>query len=326
MTWLVWRQHRGEALIASLGLGMLAAVLIISGTQIASSFHALGVATCVAHPNLPNCGAIESGFAEPYSLLTSALPWLKLLPALVAMLVGAPLVAREIEQGAHRLVWTQSVTRWRWLAAKLGLVLLGCLLLSAILTALLTWWRAPFDQLYGRFDPQGFEFEGVAPLGYMLFAVALAILAGTLLRHSIPAMVVTLVGFAAVRLGIETYARPNYQMPIAQTWDALAQPPHIDVQAWQIEGGWIDLSGKQVAADHVLAACNASGGNVTAVGPEPSHNAFLQCVHAHNWLSFVTYQPAARFWLFQGIEAAIFLALAGVCIALTFWWVRGRMV
>ena len=33
---------------------------------------------------------------------------------------GAPLVARELEAGTHRLVWNQSVTRTRWLAIKLG--------------------------------------------------------------------------------------------------------------------------------------------------------------------------------------------------------------
>jgi hypothetical protein len=310
MTWLVWRQHRGETIIASIGLGILAAVLIITGIRIAASFQSLGVATCVAHPELSNCTQIERAFTEPYSLLTSALPWLKLLPVFVAILVGAPLVAREFEHGTQRLAWTQSVTRMRWLAYKLGLVLAGCLILSAVLTALLTWWLGPFNQIYGRFNPQAFDFEGVAPLGYMLFAVALAMLVSTLLRRSIPAMVVTLVGFTLVRLGTVMYARPNYQPPITLTWDALAQPPRIDVQAWQIDGGWIDRSGHEVAADHVLATCN----------PNP----FLQCVHAHGWLNFVTYQPADRFWLFQGIEAALFLALAGICVAGTFWWVRRR--
>ena len=29
---------------------------------------------------------------------------------------GAPMVARELETGTHRLVWNQSVTRTRWLA------------------------------------------------------------------------------------------------------------------------------------------------------------------------------------------------------------------
>jgi hypothetical protein len=324
MTWLVWRQHRGEALIASIGLGILAAILIITGIQIASDFRSLGVAACVAHPELANCTETERGFAAPYSFLTSALPWFKLLPAFVAILVGAPLVAREFEQGAHRLVWTQSVTRWRWLTFKLGSVLAGCLILSAVLTALLTWWLGPFNQIYGRFDPQSFDFEGVAPLGYMLFAVAFATLMGTLLRSSIPAMVVTLVGYTIARLGIVMYARPNYQAPRTQTWDALAQAPQISRQAWQIDAGWIDRAGNQLAADHVLATCNPNEGPVTTVGQSANQNPFLQCVHAHSWLNFVTYQPADRFWFFQAIEVALFLALAGICVALTYWIVMRR--
>ena len=45
----------------------------------------------------------------------------RVAPALIGVFWGAPLVARELEAGTHRLVWTQSVTRTRWLATKLGL-------------------------------------------------------------------------------------------------------------------------------------------------------------------------------------------------------------
>jgi hypothetical protein len=272
----------------------------------------------------PKLGAPEGA---PVAVEQTAVPLgaVNHFPALLAMFVGAPLVAREFEHGSHRLVWTQSVTRWRWLAAKIGLVLLGCLLLSAILTALLNWWLGPFNQIYGHFDPQSFDFEGVASLAYMVFAVALAILVGTLLRRSILAMVVTLVAFTIARLGVVIYARPNYQASITQTWDALAQAPRIDRQAWQVDGGWIDTAGNKVAADHLLATCKSGGGSVSTVGSSGNQNSLLQCIHTQGWLNFVTYQPADRFWLFQGIEAAIFLALAGGCVALTFWWVRKHM-
>ena len=50
---------------------------------------------------------------------------LAVVPAVVGAFWGAPLVARELEAGTHRLAWTQSVTRGRWLATRLGLTLLG---------------------------------------------------------------------------------------------------------------------------------------------------------------------------------------------------------
>jgi hypothetical protein len=39
----------------------------------------------------------------------------------------------------------------------------------------------------------------------------------------------------------------------------------------------------------------------------------------------VTYQPGNRFWLFQGVETAIFLGLAVGLLALTVWWIRERV-
>ena len=41
-----------------------------------------------------------------------------LLAAVIGVFWGAPLVARELEQGTQRLVWTQSVTRRRWFSTK----------------------------------------------------------------------------------------------------------------------------------------------------------------------------------------------------------------
>ena len=49
------------------------------------------------------------------------MPSLYLTPALIGIFWGAPLISRELETGTFRLAWTQSVSRTRWLAVKLGL-------------------------------------------------------------------------------------------------------------------------------------------------------------------------------------------------------------
>ena len=51
------------------------------------------------------------------------------------MFWGAPLIARELEAGTHRLAWNQSVTRTRWLAIKLAIV--GAA--TAAVAGLLSW-------------------------------------------------------------------------------------------------------------------------------------------------------------------------------------------
>jgi plasmid stabilization system protein ParE len=57
------------------------------------------------------------------------------LPLLVGLFYGAPLVAREIEYGTHRFVWTQGVSRrhwalrsqpcWQWFTRSAGSSLCG---------------------------------------------------------------------------------------------------------------------------------------------------------------------------------------------------------
>ena len=69
-----------------------------------------------------------------------------LVPALIGIFWGAPLVARELEAGTFRLAWTQSVTRTRWLAVKIALVGLASVLAAGLLSLLVTWWSSPLDR------------------------------------------------------------------------------------------------------------------------------------------------------------------------------------
>jgi hypothetical protein len=320
MMWLTWRQHRGEAYAVALALIVLTVPLLVTGHILAGAYQQLGVDRCFDHPDHGSCPAILGAFTGQLGASRLAVEWLNLLPALLGMLVGAPLVARELEHGTHRLVWTQSVTRPRWLVTKLGLVLGGSLLASAILTALLIWWRVPFDRLEGNLSPQAFDYEGTVPLAYTAFAFALGVAAGVLLRKAIPAMIVTLAGFAAVRLPVELLARPNYLPPLMVTWEGATQPAGLGHTGWGIGRGWIDRAGHHLSTTQVFNSCPPAGGGEGAGGAP-----FLACTYAHGWLQFITWQPADRFWLFQGIESTIFLALAAALLAFTIWWVRRRI-
>jgi hypothetical protein len=292
-------------------LGLLAPVLVVSGIGLANAYQRLGAAACVGRSNLPSCEAIYRALDAPYALISNALPWpVNLFPALLAMFVGAPLVARELEHGTFRSVWTQSVTRLRWLAVKLGYVLGGCILASVVLTILLTWWYTPYTQLLGAFNTAFFNIEGLAPIARMIFAFALAVCAGAALRRTIPAMFVTLITYTALGLAIQLVLRPNYLPPITLTGaDALLPRAQNN---WVLDSGVRNASHHIVAPSQVVQACGSAGPEATT------------CIHAHGWTEFLTYQPADRYWLFQGIEAAIFLALAGGCVAIMFWWIKRR--
>jgi hypothetical protein len=292
---------------------LLTPVLVISGIGLAGAYQRLGAAACVGHANLPNCEAIYRALDAPYALISNALPWpVNLFPALLAMFVGAPLVAREFEHGTFRTVWTQSVTRLQWLGTKLALVLGGCVLASLALSLLLTWWYTPYTELLGKFNPAFFNIEGLAPVARMIFALALAVCLGAALRRTIPAMALTLFLYLALGLTIQVGLRPNYLPPITLTG--------ADVYLTRDQNDWVLDSGVRTATHHtvdplqVVRACGGAGPDATS------------CIHAHGWTEFLIYQPADRYWLFQGIEVGTFLLLAAALVALTIWIVRRRLV
>jgi hypothetical protein len=44
---------------------------------------------------------------------------------------------------------------------------------------------------------------------------------------------------------------------------------------------------------------------------------FGSCLAAHGYRGFISYQPASRYWTFQGIETGIFVLLAAALLAVT---------
>jgi hypothetical protein len=57
----------------------------------------------------------------------------------------------------------------------------------------------------------------------------------------------------------------------------------------------------------------------------PSAAKLSACLHQLGIHTVTTYQPGSRFWAFQGIESAIYVALAAVLLVVAAWVVRGRL-
>ncbi len=328
MIWVTWRQHRRELLVLALVLGAIAAYLIHYGlAEYAAYYHVangISVATCQQqHRQDALCDALSTDFYDTYSNDLVSLIALILLPVLVGMFLGAPLVARELEHGTHRLVWTQSVTRLRWLLVKVGAQVGATLLLFAALSLIVRWWIGPFNLTNGPFG-QYYDITGIVPLAYLAYALALAIAAGAFLRRTVPAMFATLVGYLAVRIPIGVWARPQFVPPLSVTWDPYIVLPKSNPgnQDWTLYFGFVDQSGQHVSPPQVYNTCSPAGTPPVDYTPGSS---FTACTHAHGWIETAIWQPADRYWLFQGIESAIFLGLAAVLLGLAIWWVRRRL-
>ena len=315
MTWLVWRQHRAQFCVGAALLAALAVLLLITGLQMASQYHSAVAACAAAH----TCANLSSSVF----LGSHAVGFLVIMtlgaPALAGLFWGAPLVAAEFETGTNRFIWMQSVTRKRWLAVKAGWLLLAAAVWGGVISALVTWWSGPDNALQlDQFKPGRFDIMGIVPVAYSLFAMALGICAGALLRRTLPALAVTLAGFIVVRAAITLGLRPHYISAVTVTHSVLSgyTPPG---SGWQLRQDVVGPHGNLVPPPNGSALNNIPLGYLPASCASPARGAFRippSCRDAlAGFRSVVTYQPADRYWAFQGIETGVFVLLAAALLA-----------
>ena len=338
MSWLVWRTYRMQAAAAGAVLAGFAALLIITGIQMAAQWHSALVTCTASH----SCG----GLSGTLFLGSHAVGFLVIMtlgvPAVLGMLCGAPLVAQEVEAGTSQFAWTQSITRRRWLAVKAGWLLLAAVCVCAVVSGLVTWWSGPDNALQANaFAPGRFDIMGIVPVGYAVFAMALGITAGALLRRTLPAVAVTLAGFIAVRTVIYIWARSHFITPVT-AYFPLSSGFTSAGSYWQLAAGFVGADGQPIAipqstngqvlgtdaggipVSSLPAPCQALAGGGNAPFTRASEHAVLACAQAHHIRAFLTYQPAGRYWVFQGIETGIFVLLAAALLAVAFAAVTRR--
>ena len=111
----------------------------------------------------------------------------------------------------------------RRLVVKIGWMLLAAAIWGGVISALVTWWASPTNaEQLNQFDPGRFDLIGIVPVGYSLFAVALGVAAGALLRRVLPALAVTLAGFIAVRVVIALWLRSHYMGAVTVIYSVLS--------------------------------------------------------------------------------------------------------
>jgi hypothetical protein len=309
MIWVGWRQQRTETAIAVAILALLAAVLIPTGLQMASAYHHDGLSACTGAPIDGPCGQAVGSFLARFDQIGNFIAWLTLIPGLIGVLLAAPLLV-QLEQGTYRLDWTQSITRGRWIAGKLGLAVGAALVASLALTLLITWWRGPFVHLQGRMQNSVFDSEGIVVFGYTLFALGLATAVGVIWRRAVPALVVGFVGYFAARLFVDTWLRQRLVDPLTITWKGGGRDPGVLAHAWVLSEGPVGQGGQGGQGVHALA--------LPTPGAKAAANAAAVKFEA-------IYHPPSHFWSLQIIETALFGGIALGLLAFAAWWIHERI-
>ncbi|MFE2292023.1 ABC transporter permease [Streptomyces sp. NPDC059452] len=188
LPWLVVRQHR-VALSCVLGLTVLGALWIVYQRHELVQF--------LDSAGWPEKEVRYGVQASRGYLFISAL--FSGLPLIFAVLIAAPLIAGDRENGTAQLVTTQSVTRRQWLIAKLAFAYALALVSGVVLSAAFTWWWEPHRSFFASRWIDGGIFDNTGPVlpALLLFLTAAGITIGVLVRRTLPAMVVTFLFTAA---------------------------------------------------------------------------------------------------------------------------------
>ena len=316
MTWLTWRQHRAQAYVGAAVLAAFAVLILVTGLQVASQYH-LATAACAATHVCTNQGRLFLGSHAVGFLIIMTLG----APVLIGLFWGAPLVASELETGTTQFAWMQSVTRKRWLAVKTGWMMAAAAVWGGVISGLVTWWSGPDNALHlDAFNNGRFDIMNIVPVGYALFAMALGICAGTLLRRTLPAMAVTLAGYIGVRAAIALWLRPHYMSAVTLTHNVLHGYTPAGAN-WQLAQGVLGPNGHVLPQPNGTEAFAIPGGYLPASCAALTQRGSRITASCHQALdgfrAFITYQPAGRYWAFQGIETGIFVLLTAILLTVT---------
>jgi hypothetical protein len=343
MIWLTWRQARTQLMVV---FGLIAATcawLAVTGPALSRLADR-------------NTDVYDLLSGNDRLLFNGGIAVLAVTPAVIGIFWGAPLVARELETGTYRLAWNQSVTRGRWLAAKLGFTVAATAVAVGVLTTAITWWAHPIDGATGsqrggltsRMTPISFAMRGIVPVGYAVFALVLGTLIGLVVRRSVPAMALTLAVYVVVQIAVPLWVRPHLLPPTTTTgvisqstlegitadgsgpFEITTRPPSPD--DWVLTNQTVDAHGRALGLPSWFSTClpappgGGGSGGTTQVQPGPGtlDKCFTRLA-GEGYRQRLVYQPHTHFWRLQWAETGLYLAASGLLAGLCFWWTRRRL-
>ncbi|HUQ58564.1 ABC transporter permease [Lentzea sp.] len=326
MIWASWRQQRLH-LITLLGVLVVGTgVIALLRSSMVGDLTSAGLTQCVAQGD--DCavpGEVVKAFREAWgNPLDIGRLVITCAPALIGVFIGAPLFARELEQGTHVLAFTQSVSRTRWMFSKLAIALLPALVVLVALQSAVTWWISAAGQLgprmNGPFNTLTFGIEHVSPVGYALFAFALGTFLGVVSRRTLVAMTAGLGAFVVVRFalsGLVDRLVPAQRLEVAPGEQLTV---HED-GSLVIDYGWLDNAGQPVAeakAGALVQACKT-----TPAGTPNTQEGYLACLPQSGLPQrFAVFVPPSQAWQVHLVDLAIFGGLALLLLAGTAWALR----
>lgn len=342
MNWFVFRQHRKQFLIFGGLLVAFAALAIPTGIHFWHAYQA-ALTTCAQDPATPSCSDLPGSLMQSQAdVLIRMIVFAAGLgvPLLLGLFLGAPLIAKEYEEGTNKLAWTQSVSRRTWLTTKLVWALAFAVLYGLAVTLLATWWSRTSNVLYqNRFNTGMFMAQGIVPIAYSVFFTALGFALSAWLRKTLLALGITFALFIAFQTVFSQVIRPHYMTPITVT--APMGPGAIDTKipqdaSWLLMRDIVDKNGKPSDSfspasmppqcQQILQSMQVTnhGHSVTVKAVPGGGDPLDKCLNDAGYHQIAKYQPSYRYWDFQRIESGIYVSMAALAVSVTYWAVLKR--
>ncbi|MEU9762552.1 ABC transporter permease subunit [Streptomyces sp. NPDC001834] len=311
---VVIRQHRrafwGVCVLALVGITALVGVVLWPDPAV----DAFANSGCSVENTVRGCGDIVRDFLDSEHRSSQAVGYatgaMVVLPAFIGLFVAGPMIGRELESGTYKLAWTQSVSPARWLATKLAVPAVLTLAGVAVLSAVCAWGRSQTGQTsypLDAHDRAAYGSIGTVPVGYALCMLALGALAGLVLRHTVAAMVTTVIGYGVLTVTLN--AVRNHLWPTVNSTYVPGAERVLPDGATAVSWGWLTADSERLPDD----ACRSWGADVK------------QCL-ADKGITrgYVDYRLDSHFWPLQLVETGILLALAALAVLLAFRVLRRR--
>lgn len=323
MTWIVWRQQRPVLITLAIGLVLAVGAVLLWRAGMANDLAARNLLDCV-DKGLEACrGRAANEFQTAwFDKMHVGQGLVMAAPALMGVFVGAPLFAREYEQGTHALAFTQSVSRTRWMATKFLVAAVPALMFVVVFQLAVRSWLNAAGGLgplaTGPFYFTTFEAQGISPVAYLLFAYALGVFTGALFRRTLVAMSLTLGVFVVVRV-VLSGVREFLITPIRLLSDDPSKPQILGNGPLLVKSGFLDAKGAEVIDSAPLMNCASRG-------DEPVVTDLAACYKKNGLAqSYADIIPADQASTLHLLEASIFVGLAVLFVLGTVWAVRRQV-
>jgi hypothetical protein len=247
---LTLRQHRGVVLFTlafagALAIGATVAWAALSG--LSTPAHCIEDRFLVPIP--AECVGTEEFVTWNNELADKVMAAMAVLPLLTGVLLGAPLVASEIETRTATIAWSLGPSRRRWLAVRLA-ILATLLALALVIPAIAAQALVGVRPYYGEFDPSttvlvDYGLRGPLVVVRGLAAFAIGVVAGLALGRILPALLVA--GVAVVLLWNVTESVRYMGWPPAEPIVKQEDHYYIDLG----ETSYLDAEGRELSWDEV---------------------------------------------------------------------------